>query len=101
LDIVDLVHRAQRLYRHGAAPPELWHDALTRRQHDVLHALRSGLSEKQIAAALDLSVHTVHVHVKAIYRRFNVTSRGELLSLWTRPPTPQLLPVPRREHDAR
>jgi DNA-binding CsgD family transcriptional regulator len=28
------------------------------------------------------SPHTVHVYVKSLYRRYNVSSRGELLSKW-------------------
>lgn len=55
--------------------------ALTCRQHEVLSALQSGSSEKEIAYALEMSPHTVHAHVKAIYERLRVCSRGELLSL--------------------
>ena len=46
----------------------------------VLEALCSGMSEKQIAAELDLSPHTVHDHVKQLHRRFGAQSRGELIS---------------------
>jgi DNA-binding CsgD family transcriptional regulator len=48
----------------------------------VLHGLLKGLSDKQIAVALGLSRHTVHVYVKHIHRRYRVNSRAELLSLW-------------------
>jgi DNA-binding CsgD family transcriptional regulator len=53
-----------------------------RRQDQVLHGLLKGLSDKQIAATLGLSRHTVHVYVKHIHRRYRVSSRAELLSLW-------------------
>ena len=43
-----------------------------------------GLSEKETAARLDLSGHTVHQYVKALYRRYRVRSRSELLALWIR-----------------
>jgi DNA-binding NarL/FixJ family response regulator len=46
----------------------------------VLRCLARGLSEKQIAAELDLSAHTVHDYVKALHRRLGVASRGELLA---------------------
>ncbi|HEX4383375.1 MAG TPA: helix-turn-helix transcriptional regulator [Myxococcales bacterium] len=50
------------------------------RLSEVLTLLSRGLSEKQIAAELSLSAHTVHDYVKALHRRFGVRSRGELLA---------------------
>jgi RNA polymerase sigma factor (sigma-70 family) len=52
------------------------------RQRDVLDGLKAGLSEKDIAARLQISTHTVHVYVKALYRRFEVSTRAELMALW-------------------
>jgi DNA-binding CsgD family transcriptional regulator len=40
--------------------------------------LLEGASYKAIALAMTLSVHTVHDHVKNIFRRLRVASRGEL-----------------------
>jgi DNA-binding CsgD family transcriptional regulator len=60
------------------APPPA--RALSRREKQTLEALLSGASEKQIAAKLGLSPHTVHQYVKAIYRAFTVQSRAELLA---------------------
>lgn len=57
---------------------------LSPRLEQTLRSLLSGDSEKQIAAALGLSQHTVHVYVKAIYRKYGVSSRGELLARWLR-----------------
>jgi DNA-binding NarL/FixJ family response regulator len=45
-----------------------------------LQMLLSGDSEKQIAAKLQRSQHTIHMHVKAVYRALAVSSRAELLS---------------------
>jgi len=53
--------------------------ALPRRTTEVLRGLLAGYSEKQIALRLNLSPHTVHDHVKLIYKRMGVTSRAELL----------------------
>ena len=55
---------------------------VTERQREVLAELKRGKTEKEVASRLSISVHTVHVHVKAIYKRFGVNSRSELLSLW-------------------
>jgi DNA-binding CsgD family transcriptional regulator len=56
-----------------------WPD-LTERQRDVLQYLLQGLNEGEVAGRLHISPHTVHNHVKALYRVFDVSSRLELLS---------------------
>lgn len=53
---------------------------LTPRQRQVLNHLIAGASEKELAYDLGVSAHTAHDHVKAIYRAFDVRSRGELLA---------------------
>ena len=53
---------------------------LSPRMEQTLQHLLNGDSEKQVARKLLLSQHTVHVYVKAIYRRYGVSSRGELLA---------------------
>lgn len=50
------------------------------RQDQTLQHLLEGDSEKQVAKKLGLSRHTVHVYVKALYRRYGVSSRAELLA---------------------
>jgi hypothetical protein len=44
-----------------------------------LSLLLAGMSEKEIGYRLGISRNTVHVHVKFLYQRFAVSSRGELL----------------------
>jgi DNA-binding CsgD family transcriptional regulator len=46
----------------------------------TLRLLGVGRSEKEIAAELSLSAHTVRDHCKALHRRFAVHSRSELLA---------------------
>ena len=53
---------------------------LSPRLRDTLAALSEGLSEKQVAARLGISAHTVHEYTKALYRQFGVSSRAELLA---------------------
>ena len=59
-------------------------EGLSPRMEQTLRWLLGGDSEKQVAAKLKLSPHTVHVYVKAIYRRYGVSSRGELLARWVK-----------------
>ena len=54
--------------------------ALPRRQRQTLELLLQGDGEKQIAAKLKLSQHTVHIYVKSLHKRFAVSSRSELLA---------------------
>ncbi len=55
---------------------------LTPAERSVLQGLLGGESEKQVAAALDKSYHTIHEHVAAIFRKFDVTNRAALMALW-------------------
>jgi DNA-binding CsgD family transcriptional regulator len=61
---------------------------LSRRQRQVLELLRRGLGEKQVAAELDVSPHTVHDYVKALYKAHGVASRAELLAKVAEPARP-------------
>ena len=50
---------------------------LTERESEVLGLLSRGLANKQIAAMLGISEHTVKFHVSSIYTKLNVTNRTE------------------------
>ena len=50
---------------------------LTDRESEVLGLLSRGLANKQIAAMLGISEHTVKFHVSSIYTKLNVTNRTE------------------------
>jgi DNA-binding CsgD family transcriptional regulator len=62
----------------GGPPP------LSPRQRQTMEALLEGDSEKEAALRLGLSVNTVHEYVTALYRRFGVSSRAELLARFLR-----------------
>jgi DNA-binding NarL/FixJ family response regulator len=50
---------------------------LTPRETELLRAFASGQSYKEAARTLKISPHTVGNHVKAIYRKLEVNSRGD------------------------
>lgn len=54
------------------------------RLRQVLDAILDGEGEKQVAARLGISRHTVHAYITALYRRFDVGSRGELHAVYRR-----------------
>jgi DNA-binding NarL/FixJ family response regulator len=51
-------------------------DALTPREQDVLDLLSQGLSNRQMAARLGISDHTVKFHVASIYGKLGVSGRA-------------------------
>src|SRR5262245_53538696 len=57
---------------------------LSPRLRQTLEALLEGDSEKQAAARLGVGLRTVHEYVLALYRHFEVSSRGELLAFFLR-----------------
>jgi DNA-binding NarL/FixJ family response regulator len=57
---------------------------LTERESEVLALLAQGLANKQIAARLGISEHTVKFHVSAIYSKLGASSRTEAVRLGVR-----------------
>jgi DNA-binding CsgD family transcriptional regulator len=81
----DLQTRLLHLFHQELA--RLWHTPaseelrrLAPRLRQTLDGLLAGQSEKQVAAHLNLSSHTIHDYVKELHRRFHVASRGELFA---------------------
>jgi DNA-binding CsgD family transcriptional regulator len=69
-------------YVPKAAQSEL--DRLAPRLQPVLRYLLQGDAEKEVAAKLKLSRHTVHRYTQVIYGELGVHSRGELLAKYAR-----------------
>lgn len=82
---LSLIELAQQVCAHtlGAPPTQ---KRLSPRAQQTLDELMLGRSEKEIAAALGLSRHTIHEYVTSLYRSFGVRSRGELLAKCLRAP---------------
>jgi DNA-binding NarL/FixJ family response regulator len=53
------------------------HGELTAREREVLQLVARGHRTPEIAAALGISAHTVSTHIKHIYAKLEVTTRGE------------------------
>ncbi|HEY3693845.1 MAG TPA: helix-turn-helix transcriptional regulator [Pseudonocardiaceae bacterium] len=63
---------------HTAAAIQLAAYGLTRRENEVATRILRGESNRVIAGALHLTEHTVHDHIKSIFDKAGVRSRGEL-----------------------
>lgn len=55
---------------------------LSPREREVLGHLARGLSEKEIADRMALTVGSLHQYVRALFRKTGVRSRAELLAVW-------------------
>lgn len=55
-------------------------EPLTTREKDVLRYLVQGLIKKEIAEELQISQHTVDMHVRSVYRKLQVRSQTEAVS---------------------
>lgn len=70
---------ARKMVQHfnqlGESASEL--DRLSPREKEVLEELASGAAYKEIADHLSISIETVRMNVKSIYKKLHVHSRGE------------------------
>ena len=55
----------------GAAP------ALSPREREVLDLMARGATNREIAAALHLSPHTIHEHTSTLYRKLGARNRAD------------------------
>ncbi len=88
---------AARLLTQGTAPPQQRHDAdnlsdLTAREEQVLDCVSRGLTNKEIANALNLSEKTIKHYMTIIMQKLNVRNRVEAVIFV------KSLPIPRRTY---
>ena len=68
----DARHQEPQANIRALSPPQL-----TPRQTEVLQAVARGLTDKQIAKAMDLSPRTVEMHVSGSMKALGCTTRAE------------------------
>jgi DNA-binding CsgD family transcriptional regulator len=64
--------------------PRLGPRDLSRRELEVLEMASRGLTNSQVGAQLDISVHAVKFHLASIYRKLRVANRTEAAVLYLR-----------------
>lgn len=78
--------RRPRQGNPGDAPETSDHTVLlaklSQSERHILQLLLAGHTERKIGADLHRSPHTIHVHVKNMYRKLNVNSRRQLQELF-------------------
>lgn len=63
---------------------DAYREHLTAREREVLEMMTDGLSNKEIAARLNLSVHTVKFHISSILGKLRAASRTEAAAIGLR-----------------
>jgi DNA-binding CsgD family transcriptional regulator len=54
------------------------------RQREIMHLVSVGLSDKEIAARLQVSPHTVRTHLQRLYAQHGLRNRAEAAATWTK-----------------
>jgi len=57
-------------------------DQLTRREEEILALVANGCENKAIACALNISVFTVHAHIRNLFERLSVHNRTQAASVY-------------------
>ena len=68
----------QYFNQRGSTDTEM--EKLSNREREVLEYLARGSSYKEIASALTVSIDTIRAHIKGIYGKLHVHSRGEAVA---------------------
>ncbi len=68
---------ARKITEHFHQSKQLY-DGLTQREQNVLDDILDGKSYKMIADHRSISINTVRMHIKNIYRKLKINSKGEL-----------------------
>lgn len=72
----------QYFNQRGRSEPEI--QKLSKREREVLDHLAQGVPYKEIADVLAVSIDTVRIHIKGIYGKLHVHSRGEAVAKYFR-----------------
>ena len=68
----------QELVEEGGGPPDM--NVLSRREIDVVQLIKEGLSSKEIAIRLDISLKTVEVHRYNILKKLSLKNTAALVN---------------------
>jgi DNA-binding NarL/FixJ family response regulator len=72
----------QYFNQRGDVGPDM--EKLSHREREVLDHLARGVPYKEIASSLSVSIDTVRAHIKGIYGKLHVHSRGEAVAKYLR-----------------
>lgn len=71
---------ARRVIQHFQKPQNNL-ESLTARENDVVSGILDGMSYKMVADKYQISLDTVRMNIKSIYKKLKINSKGELFRL--------------------
>lgn len=72
------------MFDYVSPPPPAWTDPrslLSEREAEVLELAAQGLTNSELAARLEITVHTVKFHLASVYRKLGVANRTEAVAV--------------------
>lgn len=72
---------ARKIILYFQKPKEIY-EKLTARETEVSNAILEGLSYKLISYKYEISIDTVRMHIKNIYRKLKINSKSELFNVF-------------------
>jgi len=69
------------LHQGPSIQPAARGDGVTEREREIIDFVCRGCTNREIAASLSLSEHTVKAHLNRIFKKFNTSSRSKLMTL--------------------
>lgn len=80
VELAQYISKINALGQEKETIQELSESQLTERQREVLNLLTQGKSNKEIAATLNITEHTVKYHIRIIYQALSVKDRKDLFN---------------------
>ena len=78
------LHEARVESAQKASLPVVEAMTVSPRQREIMLLVATGLSDKEIAARLQVSPHTVRTHLQRLYAQHGLHNRAEAAATWTR-----------------
>jgi DNA-binding NarL/FixJ family response regulator len=75
---------ARKVITHFQTPSTHF-KTLTKREKEIAEAILDGLSYKLIGDKFHISLDTVRMHIKNVYKKLNINSKGELFKIMKSP----------------
>lgn len=81
-------------FQRQDAPKQTATDDLSSREREILRLLARGFAYKEMADTLGISIGTINTHIRRIYQKLHVSSRGEAVALFAQFPSEPQAPRP-------
>ena len=81
-------------FQRQDAPKQTPADDLSSREREILRLLARGFAYKEMADTLGISMGTINTHIRRIYQKLHVSSRGEAVALFAHFPSEPQAPRP-------